>query len=475
MRSLGVIGLLAGASVALAWLTPNPELTAWAAASFWVIVYATWRPGELPALPFAALMQWVASSLALLRANALGLELWATLPLPGLETAVALSLLAVTVFAVTARIGLGWHARPMPDLPAAAGGLERRLLIAWGLASAIPALAVVSPLSGLSQLVLGLANLKWVSVLLLFFVALRRGRWTLLWIVLVVEVGLGSLAFFSSFRTPLYLLAIAFAAAGKPGKVRTKQWIGAAAIGALTLVVGIAWQAIKTDYRAFLSGGTGAQVIRHDITAQEQLSTLTDLIAGLGDRDTGLLVDDFILRMSYVDYFAATISYVPAVRPHEHGQRVVAALGHVFMPRLFFPNKPVINDTEDTARYTGVRVEDFGRHTSVCLGYPAEAYIDGGPMHMAWSVAFFGLVIGFIARRFATQQIDPLLGALMVAVIFVGVATIELSFKKLIGSAFILLIVFEGTCRFVLPRLSAWLWRGTMLRATPARSVPKVA
>ena len=77
------------------------------------------------------------------------------------------------------------------------------------------------------------------------------------------------------------------------------------------------------------------------------------MLAFLSDRvseaDTDTLMKGFDLlfrRMSYVEFFGATLNFVPDARPHENGRMTMAAISHILLPRLFVPDKAALpNDT----------------------------------------------------------------------------------------------------------------------------------
>lgn len=445
-------------TLVLALITTNPLMTMGVAVSFWSIALITWRLDEFPALTLACFMHWAAAAMGTIRADVLGIDLAKTSYFPHVVEATALTLASVTAFALAARIGWGWRPRPVAGAPLDDPGLDRRMFIAWLVASTVGTFLLgVSP-AGLAQVMRSVIVLKWVLVLLIFYVALRRGRdYRLLAGVLLVEVASGFLSFISSFRTPLFLLVVAFAVVRRE-RNNVQRWLGAAVLGMVIVALGAIWQSIKGDYRMYLSGGTGAQSASAGITRGSGAAKVVDLASGVGDRGVGAALDDLALRIAYVDFFAAAMSYVPAVRPHENGGRLKIAFMHVLTPRLLFPKKKTLNDTADTERYTGIPLARTAGYTSVCLGYPAEAYVDGGRSLMVLPILLLGCLFGLMARRFATSCVDPLLGQAMAAVAFVQFATLELSFTKMLGGYAMTAIVFEAASRFVAPRLSPWLW-----------------
>ena len=60
--------------------------------------------------------------------------------------------------------------------------------------------------------------------------------------------------------------------------------------------------------------------------------------------------------MAYTSFFAMALQHVPTVVPHEQGALWWGNLMHILQPRMFFPDKPMIEDSELTIKYTGEMV-----------------------------------------------------------------------------------------------------------------------
>ena len=107
-------------------------------------------------------------------------------------------------------------------------------------------------------------------------------------------------------------------------------------------------------------------------------------------------------RLSYVDFFAVVLDTVPSQLPHENGALWLDAITRPFMPRLFFPAKAIIDDSERTNYYTGLAVAGSEEGTSISLGYVAESYIDFGAPLMMVPIFGLGLVLGGFYRKMLT-------------------------------------------------------------------------
>ena len=81
------------------------------------------------------------------------------------------------------------------------------------------------------------------------------------------------------------------------------------------------WQAIKGDYREFLSGEQRGQVI--NVSQSEALSKFRELGSGaleLSDEARADLLQGTFRRIGYLEYFAAAVRKVPSTLPYENGQ-----------------------------------------------------------------------------------------------------------------------------------------------------------
>ena len=104
--------------------------------------------------------------------------------------------------------------------------------------------------------------------------------------------------------------------------------------------------------------------------------------------------------MSYVQYFALTMVNVPTSMPYEHGALWAGAIRHIVTPRIFFPNKAVLDDSERASLYTGMAVAGAEQGTSIGIGYMAESYVDFGPIGMFLPILFLGIFYGLMYRYF---------------------------------------------------------------------------
>src|SRR4029077_5031240 len=116
---------------------------------------------------------------------------------------------------------------------------------------------------GVTQLILAAANLKLALIFLLFYCVLEQRRgFPLLFVAFALEMMVGFLGYFATFKNVFFLLFIAALTA--PGSLRGKRGVIALTVTLAVLVFGVFWTSIKKDYRDFLSGDSGSQ--QTDIT-----------------------------------------------------------------------------------------------------------------------------------------------------------------------------------------------------------------
>ncbi|MCX8090758.1 MAG: hypothetical protein N3I86_07465 [Verrucomicrobiae bacterium] len=449
-------------------LTANGWLTAYAVLLLPVMASLLWFPGEPPALVFACFMQWAQASSALLYSNAYGMPLSRQVEYGGadLVTATALSLTGLLVLALGMRVGL-WH-RPghvAERAVAESRQLDPGRIFAWYL-GAFVFFAFLNrirmAIPGLAQPLGALATLKWVLVFLLAHSVLtQRRRYVLLAAVAFLEFAIGILGFFSEFKNIFFLLLVALPAA--PFLFRGWRLASMALLAAGVLVLGVVWTAIKQDYRDFLNQGTGEQVVLAPVP--ERVMRLAQLLSALNSESIREGLEQLVLRVSYVSFFALTLDHVPDAIPFERGKLWWESIEHILMPRLFFPDKPPIHDSDRVNYYSGVQVAGAERGTSISLGYMTESYVDFGPVGMFAPIFLLGAFYGFIYRFFAWRYRLTLLGIAMgTSILIFGAYAIETSNIKLVGGNMMSLLVMGAFAKVAGP----WFWR-LLCRPGPAR------
>jgi hypothetical protein len=192
-----------------------------------------------------------------------------------------------------------------------------------------------------------------------------------------------------------------------------------------------------------------------------RVQKLAELAAGLDAEQVSGAVNSLLLRVAYVEFFGAALSYVPSEISHEHGKLLWDSVSRPFMPRLLFPNKTVIDDTDRTNYYTGLDLAGADKGVSFSLGWIAEMYIDFGGLGLFPACFLAGVFFGRIYRSFMRSRATRgLLGMALATAVLTNAGYLESSFTKTFGSVAASLLVAWGLAWFVVPRWAPWLRRG---------------
>ena len=461
------LAFAAAVAAMIALFTPNPLLTVCGFAVVPVIFGLLWRPSEPPVLLFAVLMQWLQVFMPVLNADRHGLKIFDL----SLETAAWLSLVTVVVLAIGMRIGV----RPVAlvdeaVLNEAANRLNVRRLTAayisaFFLGQVVIGASVLVP--SLRQQFLVLAAVRWVVIFLIGWAALRHRRFrTLAAAVVTVELIIGFVGYFSAFKAVLFM-AIVLAAASRHG---ARRLLSPALIGVALVTVLLAsfWQSVKDEYSAYINQGDRAQVVR--VGLGERLDYLASEAIRTRWSDLEFGFDSTLNRIGYIEMFAATIQNVPTRVPFQDGRLWLEALTHIVTPRVLFPDKAPINDSDRTREFTGLWLAGADEGTSISIGYAGESYIDFGPVIMFVPIALLGYFWGWAYRFLATRSAQKLLGLGFAANLILSSAIyFESSNIKLIGGAVLYVIIMSLLLKYAGDKM--WRFVAPSRRALEPRSV----
>jgi hypothetical protein len=430
-------------------LSANPWESAAGAMVPAILFHLLWRTGETPILLFCTMFQWLQAFAPVIMANLKGATLDAVFGGPQLRAAAWLSFIGIVVLAAGMHLVLRKQPRLTHELDHYARRLNPlRLVLAylaiWAISTAFEfALHFVPQLHSVGSSII---LIKWIPLYLLAYrVVITGKRIQLLMVPVGIEIVVGMTGYFSSFKSVLFLLLVVSIGV----LVRTSRipWFRVAAVVVPTIVLVVIWQGVKNEQRRFISGNTRQQAVVVDFT--DRVNNLKQLIMQLDIRSLRDAAASGLKRIGYLDYFAYSICNVPAVVPHENGGLWLAAMQHVLMPRVFFPNKPPINDSERTNRYTLQRVAGASEGTSVSIGYMGESYIDFGIYGMFVPIFLLGAMYGQIFRWFLRHAPNPLIGfAFATAVLLFSANLLESSNIKIFGGIVTDCIVFAVLIKF---------------------------
>ena len=221
-------------------------------------------------------------------------------------------------------------------------------------------------------------------------------RWQLALLLLGSEVALGFTGYFAGFREALMMSVLALLE--KFDRHRVAHWFTLAIVGVVVFCSAVAWTGIKFRYRYELDSGVTIE------SRLDRLWLVTSLARDWCTQDLTEIssdVDNLVERLWTVYYPSLAIMRVPSLVPHENGALLWAAVKHLVTPRLFFPDKPVLeSDSELVRLYSGIWVPGAEQNTSIAFGYAAESYVDFGLPGMFVPVFIYGLLMGRIHRWF---------------------------------------------------------------------------
>jgi hypothetical protein len=454
-RVWGATSLLAGWGA----LSANPLLTPVAIVVLVGCAQLLWRRGEPPVLVFACFMQWLQAAGVIFYSDYHGVSITQASGSFEFELATWLSLLAIPVLALGMRFAL-IRCKTSQNLALRAEGLRVDVVKAFilyllGFGIAVGAAVVAFTIPALTQLIYALITVKWMAVFVLAYCVLeQRKGYAFLTFAVLVEFGFGFLGYFSAFKSVFFVLLVA--ALTSPLALRGRRLLLTAMIAVVLFSTGIVWTAIKQEYRGFLNQGSEQQIVA--VSMEESVGKLGELLSNLSWDGVQEGLDGLVLRVSYTKFFALTIINVPNSMPFEHGALWLGALKHVVTPRLFFPEKAALSDSDRTSLYTGVQVTGDEQGTSIGIGYVAESYIDFGPIFMFVPIFLLGLFYGLIYRIFAIHSHHRLIGtSIATSILIFGAYTIETSNIKLVGGNFTAVLVMGILYKVFGKPLKAWL------------------
>ena len=426
--------VVAGILMIWALTTANPLVTAFSLLLLPLFALLLWRSGEPPVLLFACTMQWLQAATAIFYNNGYG-KMLSDYGGPNFTAATWLSLIGGLVLAVGMRTALvrmhpAHLARMRTEiLQMSPLRLFLTYLILFAASRGIESVAFRFP--SITQPLLAVASLKWVpAILLLYTVMEQRSGYPFLLLLVAIEFFTGILGYFSGFASIFFILCVVIGTSER--RLSMRRWVAAGLVAAAMLITGSVWTAIKGEYRAFLNQGTGEQVALEPVG--ERVARLALILRDLDSQKFADGWEESLLRMSYVHFFGQCIGTVPNAMPYERGALWAGAIKHVFMPRLFFPNKPAISDSLRTQKYTGSNVAGEEQGTSIGIGYMAESYVDFGPYLMFAPVFLLGVFYGLTYRLFTLRKNQAALGlATGCAILIFGAYHIETSNIKLVG------------------------------------------
>lgn len=309
---------------------------------------------------------------------------------------------------------------------------------------------------GLFQAFFSLSVLKWgfLTVIIIYAFAVDKSRKKYAIGLAFVEFSLGLYSYFSEFKTVIvyFVIGLAFMLSDR---LKAKHLVLGSFSFVLLFQFGLLWTTIKGDYREFLSQGQKAQVV--SVSSEDALSKFFELAATVDAEDLKQNEEFMIDRLGYLDFFSLVIEQVPARIPFEKGKVWFSSFTHIVTPRILFPDKPSIDDSEHTRKYSGVMVATQSMGASHSLGYMVDAYIDFGPVFMVLPLFLFGAFIGLTYSNIFYKSYNLLWGIILSAPLYDFISTFGKNSLKMVSQLIMYLLVIWLFRKFVIPRIDHYI------------------
>jgi hypothetical protein len=264
-------------------------------------------------------------------------------------------------------------------------------IIAFFLSSLLGSLAFL--FSSITQIIISVVKIKWLFFLLFGFQSiLKNEKRNYFYAFIGLEFLSGFFSFFSDFKTVIYFVVILILSFVH--SINFKQILLGTIIGFFLIYMALLWTSVKSDYRSYLNGGQKNQTVT--VNKDEALSRLYDLSNNVDQDKLSSSTVDFLDRLQYTYHFAKTIERVPAVIPFQNGDNWLQNIEFTTTPRFFNPDKPILDNSVKTSKYTGIRYAGQKQGASFSLGYFAEFYIDFGIYGMMLGLLVLGFFYGKI-------------------------------------------------------------------------------
>jgi hypothetical protein len=407
----------------------------------WPLLFSLlWRPGEPPVLLFAATFQAIQVFTPIIIANLAGESLQQNLQSQlDISTAFYLGILSILVLAYGMNLGSSnltkyssyWHTQM--DESGSNLNIYRLALAYVGTFVFSSAVNFISfSESGLTQLLLAIASLRWFVVFLIAWSGFRYRQFRILAICVgIAEILIGITGFFSGFKTVLFLMLVVYG--GTSTRVSRLLRPQVLILLSLILILTTYWQGIKSDYRNYINLGSRTQTVQ--VSLLERLAYHGEAISKFDVEEIKNGFASGLDRLGYIQFFAGAIKTVPNIVPYQNGRLWYEAFANL-APRFLFPSKPIIDDSIRTNAFTGFRVAGMDQGTSISIGYVGESYIDFGFPVMFLPIFILGYFWGWLYQFLARVGYHPLLGMAAATTLLLNLAIyFESSNLKLVGGA----------------------------------------
>lgn len=294
-----------------------------------------------------------------------------------------------------------------------------------------------------AQALHSLGLIRFACVYLIAAVVLRRGQgygWLLA--VVVIEVGTGMIGFFAGYKEAIFVILIA--------GLSMRRYVDGrmVAVGAVA-VLGVIWMSmvwivIKFDYRP----------IMFEMSVTERAAYVANRYIEGVDYDEA--IQKLLERVEYTTIFGNVVAYRDAGLLNEHDSYYLGALEHVSTPRIFFPDKASLSDSQKTSDLLGISIAE---DTSIGIGFVAEAYADFGFPGMLLPMFAIGILFSLAARYFVTRNAPLFVCEALATAAFFLPFSFATNIDKALGGFLTNWLAFALALKFGYPMIAPWLFQ----------------
>lgn len=283
---------------------------------------------------------------------------------------------------------------------------------------------------GINTVVAAFSKLKFGLLLMtIIYCSVFDEKKTLLYTVIAVEIILGFTGYFSGFKD--IILIIILALLSFQVELNSSALVKFSFIFIIGLSFGLTWSAVKMDYRSYLAGGEYSQKVV--VSKTDAINEMMNQLGELTLDDVSFASEALLDRVSYIEFFSIVLRNVPNYMPHEDGSIIKESVLFYFKPRLFFPDKPVIDDSDHTNKYTKLDMMDDGK-ASHSIGFMTDAYIDFGPSGMMLLLLGIGYVFGWSMNFLIIKSPNIFWAIIFIAPFYFLISVYSFNMMKVVGN-----------------------------------------
>jgi hypothetical protein len=447
-------------------ISPDPLLMAYTAGVFIIIIKYMWRINETKHLFVSLIMYWLVVSLLLPYGSIFSIPLADLSYYGNSETLPLANFLGVTslVFFILG-IQIPVSKIKILDLKNLSHELSyydsRKIIftyIIFSVSSNVFLKLLLTASAG--QLFFAFLNFKWVMLTFLVVHSLLfPSNIKYVIIIVSIEIILSFSGFWSSFKDYIIILLGAFFLLNK--RISFKNIIYISITLSILYVFLVIWTKSKGEYRFYLTGGERTQAVVQN-NSLENIGIFYSIVKK--DFNSNNFLESFkqgnislLYRISYIEYFSMALKQVPTMIPYENGKLTKEAIMHVLQPRIFFPDKKAIDDSEITSKYTGISFSGREQGASFSLGMVPECYIDFGPFYMFLPIFIYGICMGLMYSYFMKKARNIIWGLCYSAPMYNFLPAFGIPSTKFFGWSITYFLGIWFINKYLVKHLNKWM------------------